>query len=59
MSQEQIEFLFIKHGVLSPRGKSEDPVMAHSIVEDSSTGRSTQPAMSGNTRELATSLVKM
>ena len=33
--------------------------MAHSIVEDSSTGRSTQPAMSGNTRELATSLVEM
>ena len=33
--------------------------MAHSIVEDSSTGCSTQPAMSGNTRELATSLVEM
>ena len=33
--------------------------MARSIVEDSSTGRSTQPAMSGNTRELATSLVEM
>ena len=33
--------------------------MAHSIVEDSSTGRSTQLAMSGNTRELATSLVEM
>ena len=59
MSQEQIEFLLIKHGALSPRGKSRDPTMAHSIVEDSSTGRSTQPAMSGNTRELATSLVEM
>ena len=59
MSQEEIEFLLIKHGVLSPRGKSGDPAMAHSIVEDSSTGRSTQPAMSGNTRELATSLVEM
>ena len=33
--------------------------MARSIVEDSSTGRSTQPAMSGNSRELATSLVEM
>ena len=59
MSQEEIEFLLIKHGVLSPRGKSGDPAMAHSIVEDSSTGHSTQPAMSGNTRELATSLVEM
>ena len=59
MSQEEIEVLFIKHGVLSPRGKSGDPAMAHSMVEDFSTGRSTQPAMSGNTRELATSLVEM
>ena len=33
--------------------------MAHSIVEDSSTGHNTQPAMSGNTREWATSLVEM
>ena len=59
MSQEQIEFLLIKHGALIPRGKSGDLAMAHSIVEDSSTGRSTQLAMSGNTRELATSLVVM
>ena len=59
MSQEQIEFLLIKHGVLSLRGKLGDPAMAHSIVEDSSTGRSTQLAMSGNTREQATSLVEM
>ena len=59
MSQEQIEFFLIKHGVLSPRSKSGDPTMAHSIVEDSSTGRSTQPAISRNTRELATSLVEM
>ena len=57
--QEQIEFLLIRHGALIPRGKSGDPVMAHSIVEDSSTGHSTQPAMSRNTRELATSLVEM
>ena len=33
--------------------------MAHSIVEDSSIGRSTQSVISGNTRELATSLVEM
>ena len=33
--------------------------MARSIIDDSSTGRNTQPAMSGNTRELATSLVEM
>ena len=59
MSQEQIEFLLIRHGALIPRGKSGDPAMVHSIVEDSSIGRSTQPTMSGNTRELATSLVEM
>ena len=59
MSQEQIEFLLIKHGALSLRDKSGDPAMAHSIVEDSSTRCNTQPAMSGNTRELATSLVEM
>ena len=59
MSQDQVEFYLIKHGVLSPRGKSGDPAMARSIVDDYSTRRSTQPAMSGNTRELATSLVEM
>ena len=59
MLQKHIEFLFIKHGALIPRGKLGDPAKVHSIVEDSSTGRSTQPAMSGNTRELATSLVEM
>ena len=59
MSQEQIESILIKLGALISRGKSGDPAMAHSIVEDSSTGRSTQLAMSGNTRELATSLVEM
>ena len=59
MLQDQIESMLIKHGVLIPRGKSGDPTMARSIVEDSSTGRSTQPAMSGNTKELATSLVEM
>ena len=59
MSQEQIESILIKHRVLDPRDKLGDPTMARSIVEDSSTGRSTQPAMSGNTRELANSLVEM
>ena len=33
--------------------------MARSNIDDSSTGCSTQPAMSGNTRQLATSLVEM
>ena len=33
--------------------------MDRSNIEDSSTGRSTQSAMLGNTRELATSLVEM
>ena len=36
-----------------------DPTIERSNIGDSSTGRSTQPAMSGNTRELATSLVEM
>ena len=59
MSQDQIEAYLIIHGVLSPMGKLGDPAMARSTVDDSSTGRSTQPTMSGNTRELATSLVEM
>ena len=59
MSQDQIASILIKHGVLISTGKLGDPTMARSIVEDSSTGRSTQPAMSGNTRELANSLVEM
>ena len=59
MSQDEIESILIKHGVLIPRGKSGDPTMARSIVEDFSIGRNTQPAMSGNTRELANSLVEM
>ena len=33
--------------------------MDRSNIGDSSTGRNTQPAMSENTRELATSLVEM
>ena len=59
MLQDQIESILIKHGALIPRGKLGDPTMARSIVEDSSTRRSTQLAMSGNTRELANSLVEM
>ena len=59
MSQDEIESILIKHGVLIPRGEWGDPTMACSIVEDSAIGCSTQPAMSGNTRELANSLVEM
>ena len=59
MSQDQIESYLMRAGVLSPRDKSRDPAMARSNIDDSSTGRSTQPAMSGNTRELATFLVEM
>ena len=59
MLQDQIESYLIRAGVMSPRGKSRDPALVRSNVDDSSTGRSTQPAMSGNTRELATSLVEM
>ena len=59
MSHDQIESYLIRHRVLSPRGKSGDLAMARSNVDDSSTRRSTQPAMLGNTRELATSLVEM
>ena len=59
MSQDQIESYLIRVGVLSPKGKSGDPAMVRSNVDDSSIGCSTQPAMSGNTRELATSLVEM
>ena len=40
-------------------GILEDLSMARSNIDDSSTGRRTQPAMSGNTRELANSLVEI
>ena len=50
---------FLYYDILSPRGKSGDPTMARLNVDESSIGRNTQPAMSGNTRELATSLVEM
>ena len=45
--------------IVGGRAISGDPTMEHSNIGDSSTRRSTQPAMSGNTRKLATSLVEM
>ena len=55
---EDLEAYLIRSGVLRAGGISGDPAMARSNVDDSR-GRSTQPAMSGNTRELATSLVEL
>ena len=45
--------------VVGEGATSRDPVMDRSNIGDSSTGRSTQPAMSESTRKLATSLVEM
>ena len=45
--------------VVGEGATSGDPTMDRSNIEDSSTRQSTQPAMSRNTRELATSLVEM
>ena len=45
--------------VVSEGATLGDPTMERSNIGDSSTRRSIQPAMSGNTRELATSLVEM
>ena len=59
MSENLMDFYFRRAGVLSEGGILGDPPMARSNVDDSSTWHSTQPAMSGNTRELATSLVEM
>ena len=59
MLEDLIEAYLIRSQVLRARGISGDPVMVRSNVDDSSTGHSTQLAMSGNTRELATSLVEM
>ena len=59
MSKDLIESYLIRAGALRARGISGDPAMARSNVDNSSTRRSIQPAMSGNTRELATSLVEM
>ena len=49
----------MKVGVLCKGGILGDLLTERSNIDYSSTGRSTQPAMSGNTRELATSLVEM
>ena len=59
MSKNLMEFYFRKVGFLSEEGISGDLPMAHSNIDDFSTWYSTQPTMSGNTRELATSLVEM
>ena len=59
MSENLMEFYLRRARVLSEGGILEDPLMARSNVDDSSTRCSTQPAMSGNTKELATSLVEM
>ena len=53
MSEDMIESYLIRAGVLRARGILGDLAMACSNVDDSSTGRSTQSEMSGNTRELA------
>ena len=45
--------------VVGEGATSGDLAMECSNIGDSSTGQSTQPAMLGNTRELATSLVEM
>ena len=45
--------------VVGEGATSGDPTMDRSNIEDSSTGQSTQPAMSRNNKELATSLVEM
>ena len=45
--------------VIGEGATSGDPTMECSNIGDSSTGCSTQPTMSGNTSELATSLVEM
>ena len=59
MSENLLDFYFRRARVLSEEGISGNPPMACSNIDDSSTGRNTQPTMSGNTRELATSLVEM
>ena len=45
--------------VVGEGATSRDPAMDRSNIGDSSTSQSTQLAMSGNTRELVTSLVEM
>ena len=55
----EVESYLRKVGVLCEVGISGDLPMERSKIDDSSIRRSTQPTMSGNTRELATSLVEM
>ena len=55
----EVESNLRKVGVQCKGGILGDLPMACSNIDDSSTGCSTQPAMSGNTRELANSLVEM
>ena len=55
----KVESYLRKVGVLCKGGISGNLPMERSNINDSSTGHSTQPAMLGNTTELATSLVEM
>ena len=55
----EVESYLRRVGVLCEGGISGDLPMERSNIDESSTGCSTQPAISGNTRELATSLVEM
>ena len=55
----EIDSILRKVEVVDEGGTLGDPTMESLNIGDSSTGHSTQPAMSGNTRKLATSLVEM
>ena len=55
----ELESVLRRAEVVGEGGTLGVPTMERSNIGDSSTGRSTQPAMSRNTRELATSLVEM
>ena len=58
-SLSEIESYLRKAKVIDERGISGDLPMDRSNIGDSSTRHNTQPAISRNTRELATSLVEM
>ena len=55
----EVESYLRKVGVLCEGGISGDLPMERSNIDASYIGHSTQSAMSGNTREVATSLVEM
>ena len=55
----QLESILRRVEIVGEGATSGDPTMERSNIGDSSIERNTQPAMSGNTRELATSLVEM